>query len=80
MLMQPSKEELKKWHDIATRRDAILPFQFQLMSRKYISITCGNCQSTFTRPLIQGQNDPIYVCPGCSIRNYIPIDWDVVRR
>lgn len=78
--MQPSEEDLKKWHDIATRRDAVLPLQFQFISRKHISIICGNCRSSFIRPLIAGQNDPIYVCPDCSIRNYIPIDWNVIRR
>ena len=78
--MQPSEEDLMRWRDIAAKRDAVLPLQFEFVSRKFIAIVCGNCQAPFTRPLIAGQNDPIYVCPGCSIRNYIPIDWNVIRR
>lgn len=78
--MQPTEEEIKKWQDIAKKRNAILPIQFQFLSRKEISITCGNCQSGFTRPMIVGEQDPIYVCPSCSKRNYIPINWNVIRR
>lgn len=33
----------------------------------------------FIRPLIVGQNDPVYVCPSCQSRNYIPIDWNTIR-
>ena len=78
--MQPSQEEIKQWQDIAKRRNAILPVQFQLVTKKDILIICGNCRSNFTRPLIVGQNDPVYVCPQCSNRNYIPIDWNITRR
>ena len=78
--MQPTEEELRKWQQIAERRNAILPMRFTLLSKKEISIDCGNCTEEFTRPLIVGQNDPIYVCPSCNSRNYVPIDWNVTRR
>lgn len=78
--MQPTEEEIKKWQEIAKRRNAILPSVFQILSKKEISIACGKCQTNFTRPLIVGEQDPIYVCPNCSCRNYIPINWNVVRR
>ncbi len=77
--MQPDAEDINRWNDIAKRRNAILPYQFQLMSKKDIVIICGNCKNSFMRPLISGQNDPIYVCPGCNSRNYIPIDWNTIR-
>lgn len=77
--MQPSQDDIKKWEAIAQRRNAILPFQFQLIGRKEVVIICGSCKSNFVRPLIIAQNDPIYVCPSCSKRNYLPIDWNVVR-
>ena len=75
--MQPSPEEIRYWQSIATKRKAILPFEFQYISKKEITIICGMCKSVFTRPLILGQTDVIYVCPGCKSRNYIPIEWDV---
>lgn len=78
--MQPSQEDFKKWEAIAQRRSAILPFQFELIGRKEIIIICGKCKASFVRPLIIAQNDPIYVCPECLQRNYIPIDWNVIRK
>ena len=77
--MQPTEEDINRWTEIAKRRNAILPNQFQFISKKEISIICGNCRSSFMRPLIVGQNDPIYVCPNCNSRNYIPIDWNIIR-
>ena len=77
--MQPTEQDIKKWQEIAKRRNAILPMQFQLLGKKDISIICGKCQTSFTRPLITGQNDPVYVCTACNSRNYIPIDWNVTR-
>ena len=78
--MQPSQEDIKRWQQIAQRRNAILPVQFQFINKKEISIACGECGNSFIRPLIVGQNDPIYVCASCSKRNYIPIDWNITRR
>ena len=78
--MQPTPEEIKKWQEIAKRRNAILPRQFQFITKKEILVICGSCSSQFTRPLIIGHNDPVYVCPDCQNRNYIPIDWNITRR
>ncbi len=80
MNMKPHEEDVKRWQEIAKRRNAILPIQFKLVGKKEVIVTCGNCGSSFTRPLITGQNDPIYVCPQCQKRNYVPIDWNVTRR
>ena len=78
--MQPTPGDIKKWQEIAKRRSAILPLQFQFVSKKEISIICGKCNSSFVRPMIVGQNDPIYVCQNCNSRNYVPIDWNILRR
>lgn len=78
--MDPTSEDILKWKQIAQRRNAILPFQFQFLQKKEIMIDCGKCKTSFVRPLIVAQNDPVYVCPNCSSRNYVPIDWNVVRR
>lgn len=75
--MEPTKEDIQKWQEIAKRRNAILPFQFQFLSKKEINIVCGKCNAPFTRPLILGQNDVVYVCPVCKSRNYIPVDWNI---
>lgn len=77
--MQPSEEDLKRWKEIAGRRNAILPREFKILTKKDISVACGNCNVPFMRPLIAGQNDPVYVCPHCTKRNYIPVDWYVIR-
>ena len=79
MIMQPTEDDLKRWQEIAQRRNAILPAQFEFLSKKDISLKCGNCKSFFTRPMIVGQNDPVFVCPSCQSRNYIPIDWNLIR-
>ncbi len=78
--MEATPEDIKKWQEIAKRRSAILPRQFQFVTKKEISVICGSCSCQFTRPLITGQNEPIYVCPDCQNRNYIPIDWNIIRR
>ena len=79
-MQDPSEEEIKQWDEIAQRRNAILPFQFQLIQNKEVVIICGNCKTPYQRPLIIAQNDPVFVCPGCQMRNYVPIDWNVIRR
>ena len=78
--MQAGEEDIKRWQEIARRRNAILPLSFQFISRKEILIICGNCQTSFNRPLIIGQFDPVFICPHCENRNYVPIDWNVTRR
>lgn len=78
--MSTSEDDIRRWNEIAKKRNAILPIKFQILSNKEIIIVCGKCQSAFRRPLIVAQNDPIFVCPSCQIRNYIPIDWNVIRK
>ncbi len=76
--MVADDKDIKRWGEIAKRRNAILPLRFQII-KKDVAIVCGKCQSNFVRPLIIAQNDPVFVCPSCSARNYIPIDWNVIR-
>ena len=78
--MNPSQEEIKQWQEIAKRRKAILPQEFRIITSKEVGIICGHCSEYFIRPLIVAQNDPIYVCPKCQNRNYVPIDWNVTKR
>ena len=78
--MQPSNEDILHWQEIAKRRKAILPKSFQFLSKKEVMVTCGKCTGQFRRPLIVGEVDPVYICPECCERNYLPIDWNVVRK
>lgn len=78
--MNPTNDDIEQWQQIANRRNAILPYQFSFRGRKEVIIICGSCQENFVRPLIVAQNDPIYVCPRCQNRNYVPVDWNVIRR
>lgn len=71
---QPSPEELAQWRAIAEKRKAILPNSVEMRGR-WIAITCGYCSSRFERKLLPQRNDPVYVCPQCQSRNYIPVEW-----
>lgn len=74
--IDPSPEELIEWLQNAQRRNAILPSRFEIQKR-YATIACGNpnCGEVFTRKMLPGRNDPVYVCPGCNARIYIPVEW-----
>lgn len=72
--MRPSNEELQEWTRNAARRNAILPSSIDVRGRD-ITIICGNCETTYTRKLLPGRNDPVFPCPNCKARNYTPIEW-----
>lgn len=73
-MQQPDPEELEEWQITAAKRRAILPLQFSIQ-KQYVQIICGHCQTPFTRKMLPQRNDPVYVCPQCTSRNYIPIQW-----
>lgn len=72
----PSPDELAEWYTAAIKRKAILPSHFQIQGR-YITISCSidTCMETFTRRLLPGRNDPVYACPKCHSRIYVPVEW-----
>ncbi len=72
----PSPEELAQWLETARQRNAILPNRIEMRGR-YIHITCSipECHERFSRKLLPGRNDPVYVCPRCRSRIYIPVEW-----
>lgn len=72
----PSPEELYEWQMNAIQRKAILPMRIEIKG-KYCTIICGHdeCQHSFTRKLLPQRNDPVYVCPQCKSRVYVPIGW-----
>lgn len=72
----PSPEELAEWLITATRRYAILPARIEIRGH-YTTITCGqeSCRKIFTRKLLPKRNDPVFICPECRARNYLPVQW-----
>ena len=72
--MQPSPDEIREWEISAKQRNAILP-QTISMSGRYVTLVCGHCEEVFKRKMLYGRSDPIFVCPTCTARNYVPIEW-----
>jgi len=70
----PSPEELREWAIIAQRRKAILPKSITMHGRNLL-VTCGQCAHQYERKLLPNRNDPVYVCPSCRARNYVPVEW-----
>lgn len=72
----PTPEELAEWYHTARNRNAILPMSIHVKGR-YVTIVCGieQCQESFTRKLLPNRNDPVYVCPRCGSRVYVPVEW-----
>ena len=72
----PTPEELAEWYQTATSRNSILPMRIHIKAR-YVTVVCGidECQKEFTRKLLPNRNDPVYVCPNCGVRNYVPVEW-----
>lgn len=72
----PSPEELAEWYQSALRRNAILPDRIEINGR-YVTMICSipECKHSFTRKLLPKRNDPVYVCPCCKSRVYIPVEW-----
>ena len=72
----PTPEELQEWYRNATNRNAILPIRIEIKGR-YCTMVCSidECQHVFTRKLLPHRNDPVYVCPNCNARIYVPVEW-----
>ena len=72
----PSPEELYEWQITAQNRRAILPLRIEIKGR-YCTMYCSfpECGEVFTRKLLPQRNDPIYVCPKCKSRVYVPVEW-----
>ena len=73
-MQKPDPEELREWQANAEQRRAILPSQFGIRGH-YVQLICGHCKGDFTRKMLPQRNDPVYVCPKCNSRNYVPIQW-----
>ena len=70
----PDPDELIEWQNNAAKRRAILPAQMGVRGRN-VTIVCGSCNTSYERKLLPNRNDPVFVCPTCRARNYVPIQW-----
>ena len=73
-MRRPDADELREWQATAAKRKAILPAKMGVKGRN-IAIMCGRCNHGYERKLLPNRNDPVYVCPNCGTRNYVPIQW-----
>ena len=71
-MRRPDADELREWQATAAKRKAVLPAKMGVKGRD-VGIVCGSCNTAFERKLLPNRNDPVYVCPGCGTRNYVPI-------
>ncbi|MDA0771929.1 MAG: hypothetical protein O3C63_03195 [Cyanobacteria bacterium] len=74
--VDPSPEELAEWFQNADKRNAVLPDRMEIQGRT-VTMQCSipECKHIFTRQLLPKRNDPVYVCPSCKVRIYIPVEW-----
>lgn len=73
-MRRPDPDELREWQETAAKRKAILPLKMGVKGRN-VTIICGQCSHTYERKLLPNRNDPVFVCPNCGERNYVPIQW-----
>ncbi|MCB0328833.1 MAG: hypothetical protein KDD70_04195 [Bdellovibrionales bacterium] len=75
---QPSPEKLREWRIRASRKNAIVPYYFEVFPKKVV-ILCGNCHHEFQRPLVPNLDEPTFVCPepDCRARNWVPVKYDL---
>ncbi|RME60376.1 MAG: hypothetical protein D6780_03495 [Candidatus Dadabacteria bacterium] len=66
----------REWEERARRKNSIVPSYFEISPEKAI-IVCGNCGKKFSRNLVFGVNEPVFVCPtkGCNARNWLPVTY-----
>jgi len=69
---EPSPAKKAEWKERASLKNAIVPKYFEVFPQKVI-LECGLCSKRFVRALIFGIDEPIFVCPECSSRNWVPV-------
>jgi len=74
-----SPEKMAEWREKASKKEAIVPFNFEVSPYK-ASIVCGECRREFSRNLIFGLDEPVFVCPDCRARNWVPVRYKIRNR
>jgi len=76
MTQQPPPDKKAEWAKKAALKDAVVPNYFEVFTTR-VEILCGQCQHSFKRTLMLNVNEPIFVCPKCSTKNWIPVTFDI---
>jgi hypothetical protein len=64
------------WLIRAQAKEAVIPEYFEVFTSR-VELVCGACKKPFKRPLVLNLNDPVFVCPSCKTRNWVPITYDL---
>jgi hypothetical protein len=72
----PSSEKIAEWRLRASKKNAIVPEYFEVYTNK-VDLVCGKCKHSYTRPLVFGIDEPVFVCPNynCNTRNWVPVTF-----
>jgi hypothetical protein len=71
----PTPQKKAEWAAKAAARGGIVPYFFEVFVNK-VELTCGSCRHEFKRPLVPNLNEPLFACPACSARNWIPLTYE----
>ena len=71
-MSEPSLEKKAEWTIRAAVKNAIVPEYFEVFPNKVI-LVCGNCSHRYVRNLIPSFDEPVFVCPECAARNWVPV-------
>ncbi|MCB0321763.1 MAG: hypothetical protein KDD60_12625, partial [Bdellovibrionales bacterium] len=77
LMKQPTKEKREEWELRASKKQAIVPYYFEVFPSK-VHLICGHCQFEFHRNLVPNLDEPTFVCPNenCKARNWIPLRYE----
>ncbi len=73
-MTEPTPEKKAEWLIRAALKNAIVPEYFEVFPNKVI-IVCGECRHRYVRNLIPSFDEPVFVCPECKERNWVPIRY-----
>jgi hypothetical protein len=76
MSSQVRPEKMAEWRERAAKKNAIVPHFFEVFPNKVL-INCGECLHEFQRTLIVRLDEPTFVCPKCTAKNWIPVRFDL---
>lgn len=69
---EPSAEKKAEWAQRAAIKGGIVPKFFEVFPDR-VKLECGSCAHSYQRPLVPNIDEPIFVCPNCQGRNWVPI-------
>ncbi len=76
MTREPTPEKKAEWKARAARKNAIVPEYFEV-SPYWVYLKCGECGDAFKRNLVPRLDEPVFVCPSCRARNWVPVKFEL---